>query len=76
MFDYNNFQEHEWKAWWEFVEEHGIEFEWIGCNLGNVMIDNGINPKFGVGTPSEHVNLSPSSENAAVKILKNPAYKF
>jgi hypothetical protein len=76
MFDYNNFQEHEWRAWWEFVEERNIKFEWIGCNLGNVIIDNGITPKFGAGTPSEHVPLSPSSENAAVKIINNPSYKF
>jgi hypothetical protein len=76
LIGYPNFEEHEWKAWWEFVDEYGIEFEWIGGNVGGEIIENNIIPKFGAGTPAEHVIVSSSEENVAVRVLNNPHYKF
>jgi hypothetical protein len=76
MIGYPNFEEHEWKAWWEFVENKNITFEWIGGNVGGVEIPNNINKKFGEGTPHFHEMVSPSYENVGLKILHNPTYKF
>lgn len=76
LLEYPGYEEHEWKAWWEFIEERNIEFEWIGGNKGNIIKDNGITPKFGQGTPSENCGLSDSKENVAVRILKNPHFKL
>lgn len=70
---YPGFEEHEWKAWWEFVEKHNIVFEWIGGNVSG-RIDP---PKNGVEAFDKDrpitENVSPSYENVAVKIIKNPS---
>lgn len=82
LISYTNFEDHEWKAWWEFVDEFKIEFEWIGGNVGGVIRSNNNNPKFGEGVPlTQHrkkwgPTMSPSEENVAVRILNNPRYKF
>ncbi len=73
LLGYPNFEEHEWKAWWEFVEKYNIEFEWIGGNLGGADIFPTEKP-FGYLSPSYGCAMSPSYENAAVRILKNPYY--
>lgn len=83
LLSYPAFEIHEWKAWWEFVEKYQIEFEWIGCNVGGVDIPSNVTPKFGENAPLTPYQIvektwavSPSRENAAVKILNNPHYKF
>tara|TARA_R100001082_G_scaffold100801_1_gene70087 strand:+ start:28 stop:825 length:798 start_codon:yes stop_codon:yes gene_type:complete len=94
LLSYNGFQDHEWKAWWEFVEKYDIEFEWIGGNIGGVidLPTKTIYKKFGLNTPlspqqrAEDTysvepicwteNVSPSHENCALRILKNPHYIF
>lgn len=80
LLGYPNFEEHEWKAWWEFVEEYEIEFEWIGGNVGGVEIPGIVRSltartNFGSNSPSAGLPVSPSYENAAVRIIKNPRLK-
>lgn len=71
---YSNFENHEWKAWWEFVEKYNVKFEWIGGNPSRVDLSNPFDPKsFDYGRTT---NVSPSYENAAVRILENPSFKF
>lgn len=73
LLGYPNFHEHEWRAWWEFVEKYNIEFEWIGHNPSG--IDICLNKKpFGYLSPSYGCQVSPSHENASVLILRNPYY--
>jgi hypothetical protein len=72
---YNNFENHEWKAWWEFVESNHIEFEWIGGNKSG-MINYTIDKQFRFdGDRPDNENVSPSIENVAVKIIKNPQFR-
>lgn len=75
LVDYPNFEEHEWRAWWEFVEANKVSFEWIGGNRSKhiIMPDDG-RLMFERGKPP-HENVSPSHENVAVRILNNPAYR-
>jgi|JI10StandDraft_1071094.scaffolds.fasta_scaffold07924_12 hypothetical protein len=73
LLGYPNFEEHEWKAWWEFVEKYEIEFEWIGCNLGGFDIITKDKP-FGYLSPTYGCVVSPSYENAAVRITRNKFY--
>jgi hypothetical protein len=75
LLGYPNFEEHEWKAWWEFVEEYNILFEWIGGNVGGVEIPKNVKNPFGVKSPSSSLPVSPSYENVAVKIINNPYLK-
>ncbi len=62
LINYPNYFNHEWKAWWEFVKENNIEFEWIGMNgfiqEENNLIDRGFD------------------QQVAVKILNNPSYSL
>lgn len=71
---YQGFEEHEWKAWFEFVKENDITFEWIGGNRsGHIKyIEN--NLRFDRDKPP-HENVSPSQENVAVRIINNPIFK-
>ncbi len=73
LLGYPNFEEHEWKAWWEFVEKYDIGFEWIGGNLGGIDTPVGERP-FGYLSPSYGCEVSPSYENAAVLITRNGYY--
>jgi hypothetical protein len=85
LLHYEGFEEHEWKAWWEFVEKYNIEFEWIGSNRGGIinLPSEIVNKKFGHNTPltpqqkaqGSH-GKSPSEENCALKITANPHYSF
>ena len=72
---YKNFEEHEWKAWWEFVDENGVSFEWIGGNRSGHIDPKGDRPLFERGKPPEE-NVSPSCENVAVRIVNNGYFKF
>ena len=68
---YPCFENHEWKAWWEFVEENNITFEWIGGNRSKEIVpatDGRL--LFERGKPPEE-NVSPSHENVAVRVVKN-----
>jgi hypothetical protein len=83
LLSYPAFEIHEWKAWWEFVEKYDIEFEWIGGNVGGVDIPSNVTPKFAENAPltpyqiiEGHWGISPSQENVAVRILKNPYFAF
>jgi hypothetical protein len=72
---YQGFEEHEWKAWWEFVEENSITFEWIGGNSsGTIVFKNDGRPLFDRDRPPTE-NVSPSQENVAVRIINNPSFK-
>lgn len=74
MVGYSNFENHEWKAWWEFVDDNGITYEWIGGNRSReIRLRNDGKLLFEAGKPPEE-NVSPSSENVAVRILKNPSF--
>jgi uridine kinase len=69
MVGYANFENHEWKAWWEFVDANGVEFEWIGGNASRQVLP----PAAGVrpfSRPGEAA--SPSYENVALRITRNP----
>jgi hypothetical protein len=71
---YSNFEEHEWRAWWEFVDDNGIAYEWIGGNRSReIRLRNDGIPLFEEGKPPEE-NVSPPHENVAVRILKNPSF--
>jgi hypothetical protein len=75
LIGYSCFEEHEWKAWWEFVEDNNISFEWIGGNKSReIRPRTDDKPLFERGKPPEE-NVSPSHENVAVKILRNPSFK-
>jgi len=85
LLHYNGFEEHEWKAFWEFVEKYNIEFEWIGSNQsGQIYLPlRTLKKRFGVDTPltpqqkaQGSYGISPSQENCAVKITKNPYYSL
>lgn len=78
LIGYTNFEEHEWKAWWEFVNEHNIEFEWIGGNVSGVLNEpKPINERFDSDrVPGNMPNVSPAYENVAVRILNNPSYSI
>jgi hypothetical protein len=39
LINYPGFEEHEWKAWWEFVNKYNIIFEWI-CMNGDIQTSN------------------------------------
>lgn len=75
LIGYQCFEKHEWKAWWEFVEENHITFEWIGGNQSKMIRfnDNG-RALFDRDRPPGE-NVSPSHENVAVKIINNPSLK-
>lgn len=71
---YTGFEQHEWKAWWEFVDTYKIDFEWIGGNASKeIRVSN--KPAFDAGRPPTE-NISPSHENCAVRIINNPFYKI
>jgi hypothetical protein len=72
---YNDYEENEWKAWWEFVDKTGIEFEWIGGNISKfIKASNDVKQLFDSDrAPTE--NISPSHENVALRILRNPCLK-
>ncbi len=63
LINYPNYINHEWKAWWEFVEENNIEFEWIGLN-GDIQNENSLRDR---GTYDQKV---------AVRIIKNPSFNL
>lgn len=69
---YNGFEQHEWKAWWEFVDAYNIEYQWIGGNVSKHIEPNEL-PAFDAGRPLTE-NISPSCENVAVRILNNPFF--
>lgn len=74
---YENFEKHEWKAWWEFVEKYDISFEWIGGNRSRLI--DPLPPIRGVRFDSDRVGanaeaVSPSWENVAVRITDNPYF--
>ncbi len=73
MVGYPGFQFNEWKAWWEFVDENRILFEWIGGNKSNKIKEQAHQSGliFDFDCPNK-INVSPSYENVAVKIIKNP----
>jgi len=75
LIGYKGYEEHEWKAWGEFVAESNVTFEWIGGNPSGYikMIDDG-RLLFERDKPP-HENVSPSIENVAVKIINNPLFK-
>lgn len=75
LLGYSNFENHEWKAWWEFVDENNIEFEWIGANRSGVIkpYENISGREFEFDNPA---SVSPSTENAALRIIKNPSFLF
>lgn len=70
---YPGWEKHEWKAWWEFVEEHNITFQWIGGNASKTIKENPNPVKFD-RTKGLTENVSPSHENVAVKIINNPSF--
>lgn len=70
---YQGFEEHEWKAWWEFVEDNNIAFEWIGGNKSGAMEIKNDRPLFDRDRPPTE-NVSPSQENVALKIIINPSF--
>jgi hypothetical protein len=44
LLNYPGWEIHEWKAWWEMVDETGIKYEWIGMNgipIVDIKKDNG-----------------------------------
>lgn len=73
LLGYSNFENHEWKAWWEFVDANGIEFEWIGANRSGIIkpYENISGRTFEFDNPA---SVSPSTENAALRIIKNPSF--
>lgn len=73
LIGYKGYEQHEWKAWWEFVDEHNILFEWIGGNKSGKIIEN-INVKKFDFDRANGENVSPSHENVAIKILNNPGF--
>lgn len=32
LVNYPGFEQHEWKAWWEYVHDSSVSWEWIGMN--------------------------------------------
>lgn len=75
LIGYPGFEQHEWKAWWEFVEQFNISFEWIGGNpSGKIVLTTPEHLRFDrTKKPTE--NVSPSHENVAVKIINNPFFE-
>jgi hypothetical protein len=71
---YKNFEEHEWKAWWEFVEQFNIDFEWIGGNRSGLIINELPQELKFDSDRKEGENVSPSIENVAVRIINNPLF--
>lgn len=74
MIGYYGFEFHEWKAWWEFVEEHNITYEWIGGNVSRIHHPRNPEKPFAFDHPAES-SVSPSGENVAVRIINNPSFK-
>ncbi len=60
LVNYPDFEKHEWKAWWELVNETGITWEWIGKN-GTIQKQN-IHDR------------GPADQSVAVRIIRNPAF--
>lgn len=74
MVGYTNFEAHEWKAWWEFVDKNKIIFEWVGGNASRELKDFPVaadGKKFQYDTDA---HVSPAYENVAVKIIQNPLF--
>lgn len=71
---YDGFENHEWKAWWEFVDETKVAFEWIGGNKSkNIIMKDDGRLLFERDKPPEE-NVSPSHENVALRIINNPVF--
>lgn len=76
LVNYSGFEEHEWRAWWEFVEENNITFDWIGGNKsGMIKPKNDGRLLFERDKPPNE-NVSPSQENVAVRIVNNPSFRI
>lgn len=75
MVNYPGFEYNEWKAWWEFVQEYNISFEWIGGNQSKIKHLRNPIKKFEIDNPAE-INVSPSWENVALKVTNNPHFKL
>lgn len=71
---YSNFEEHEWKAWWEFVDENRITFEWIGGNKSQMIKFNDDGRLLFDRDKPPTENVSPPHENVAVRIINNPSF--
>ncbi len=63
LINYPNYINHEWKAWWEFVKENNIEFEWIGMN-GDIQDENSLRDR------------GAYDQKVAVRIIKNPSFNL
>lgn len=61
LINYPDFDQHEWKAWWEFVDTNQIQFEWMGMN-GEIQ-ENFI------------IDRAQSEQKVALKIIHNPIFK-
>jgi len=74
---YENYENNEWKAFWEYVHENDIIFEWIGGNNGGIIKRDYTDEKmlFEYGK-LENENVSPSHENVAVRIINNPKFQM
>lgn len=74
LVEYPGFENHEWKAWWEFVESSGITFEWIGGNKSRQYnLPAATGTVFEFDRP-EAKYISPPWENVALKIINNPIF--
>lgn len=74
LVEYPGFEAHEWKAWWEFVDDNNITFEWIGGNKSRQtkeLPSEGIIFEF---DRPEAKYISPPWENVAVRIINNPSF--
>lgn len=83
LIGYPGFEQHEWKAWWEFVDDCGIEFEWIGGNPSKSVPQNQIRHPNSTQVLfdsdrrdySPANNISPPWENVALRIRRNPLFE-
>lgn len=73
MVGYNGFESNEWKAWWEFAKKYDIKFEWIGGNASGILEQRDVAKTFDHDRKLGE-NISPASENVALRITHNAHY--
>jgi len=75
LVEYPAFEIHEWKAWWEFVEDNNVTFEWIGGNKSKIYNEPAAEGNvFEFDRPGARW-ISPPCENVALRIINNPSFK-
>lgn len=62
LINYPDFEQHEWKAWWEFVVKYNVKFQWL-CMNGEIQTEF-------------IVDRGPEDQQVAVKIIDNPAWNL